>query len=52
MEVNWNKMKSDKNFQTILDKVIIARAGNRLQFYQMKADISNLLKMLDLELEK
>lgn len=52
MEVNWNKMKSDKKFQTILDKVIIARWGNRLQFYEMKADISNLLKMLDLELEK
>lgn len=52
MEVNWNKMKSDKKFQTILDKVIIGRWSNRMQFYQMKADISNLLKMLDMELEK
>jgi len=51
MEVNWNKMKSDKKFQTILDKVLIGRMSNRLQFYHMKADILNLLKMLDMELK-
>jgi len=44
-------MKSDKKFQTILDKVLIGRMSNRLQFYHMKADILNLLKMLDMELK-
>lgn len=52
MVLNWNKMKLDKKFHIILDKVLIGRMAERLKFYQMKADISNLLKMLDMELEK
>ena len=52
MEVNWNKMKSDKNFQITLEKVLIGRWAIRLNFYEMRANISNLLKMLDAEIEK
>ncbi len=52
MELNWNKMKSDKNFHVILDKVLIARLAARMQFYYMKVETSNLLKILELELEK
>jgi len=52
MEVNWNKMKSDNKFQITLDKVLIGRWAIRMNFYDMRANISNLLKMLDAEIEK